>query len=151
MGWAEVRQSIATLWAANWTLTPTKYENLLFTQPGTQNLARQPWVALFLQELTADRASLGQMGANIAVHRHVGLVTLQVFTDLNIGTNLGLGLAQQAKEIWRDREILVNEYGGAIGETIRFIKEPHIEKIGDDGHSWFQYNLKAEFIYDEIN
>lgn len=152
MGWPECRQSIESLWTANWTTTPTKYDNDgSFVQPGTQNIVRQPWVALYIQELTASRASLGQMGANIAVHRHIGLLTLQIFTDLNIGTNLGLSLANQAKEIWRDRELTLNAYLGATGETIRFLKEPEIKRVGDDRHGWFQYNLKAEFIYDEIN
>lgn len=150
MGMSELRQSIETLWATNWTVTPSKIDNAPFTQPGTQNIARQPWVALYIDILTSYRASLGASGANIAVHRHEGLITVQVFTDLNVGTNLGWSLATQVRNIWRDQEFNLNAYLGGTGETVRFLQEPTVEKIGDDGHGWFQFNVKARFQYDEI-
>lgn len=148
MGFVEERQNIENHWAANWTQTPTRYEqpSASFTQPGTQNVARQPWVALYIRNTSSQRASIG---TSPVVHRHTGLIIVQVFTDLGIGTNPGRTLADAVTEIWRDRTLTFNQYAGGENEYL-VCGEPALNQIGDDGHSWFQINVTTPYRRDDI-
>ena len=147
MGFTTERQALEMHWAANWTLTPTRYEAQAgFVQPGTMNVARQAWVALYIRNTSSQRASIG---ATLVVRRHAGLIIAQIFTDLNTGTNPARTLADVAADIWRDRTLTFNQYAGGENEYL-VCGEPALNQIGDDGHGWFQTNVTTPYRRDDI-
>ena len=150
--WVDERQAIESYFSTNWgTTTPLKFENTPFIQPGTQNRTRQSWVALFIRETMGGRASIGTP----SLHRYVGTIIVQVFTDLNIGTKTARDLASQVADLWRDVTITgVGTTNGiiAIGghHDGAFNTEPHIAVVGDDTNGWFQMNVTVRYRRDDI-
>jgi hypothetical protein len=150
--WADERAAIEAYFNTNWgTTTPIKWENATFVTPGTQNRTRQPWVALFIREAVGSRASIGVT----PLRRFVGTIIVQIFTDLNIGTNLARDYASQVADLWRDVTITgvgttngIIAIGGAHDGA--FNTEPHITVVGDEGNGWFQTNVTVRYRRDDI-
>ncbi len=150
--WADERAAIEGYFNTNWgTTTPIRWENIPFIQPGTQNRTRQPWVALFIREATAGKASIGAT----PLRRSVGTIVVQIFTDLNIGTNLARDYASQVADLWRDVTITsvgttngIIAIGGAHDGA--FNTEPHITVVGDEGNGWFMTTVTVRYRRDDI-
>lgn len=149
--WADERKAIESYFLTNWDdVTPVKIENDgLFIQPGTQNSTRQPWVALFIRDAAGGRASIGTP----SLHRYIGTIIVQVFTDIGVGTDKGRQLAADVADLWRDVTLDVGTAGKIfIGghHDGAFDTEPRIAMIGDDRNGWFQVNVTVRFRRDEI-
>jgi hypothetical protein len=148
--WLEERQAIESYFSTNWgTATLVKYENTNFIQPGTQNLTRQPWVAFFVRRVTGGRAAIS---SDNPLRRYVGMIIVQVFTDVGIGSSSAEGYAEQIADLFRDVAITVDasstvQIGGHHDGG--FNTEPHVETIGEDGHGWFQVNVTVRYRRDD--
>ena len=150
--WTDERAAIEAYFNTNWsTTTPIRFENSPFVQPGTQNRLRQPWVALYIREAVGGRASIGVR----PLRRFLGTIIVQIFTDLNIGTNLARDYASQVADLWRDVTITgvgttngIIAIGGAHDGA--FNSEPHIDIIGDNKDGWFQTNVTVRYRRDDV-
>lgn len=149
--WADERKAIESYFLTNWAnATPCKTENdSSFIQPGTQNRVRVPWVGLYIRNAAGGRASIGTP----SLHRYIGTIFTQIFTDIGIGTETGRQLASNVADLWRDVTLTAGTNGRIfIGghHDGTFDTEPRISVIGDDKSGWFQINVTVRFRRDEI-
>lgn len=126
-----IRDRFNTQWGAT---TPVKWPNVKFTPPDGS-----PWVRLNVADADARQASFGDPGNN--VHRHIGLVTVMIFTPLGQGDEEALELADQAAAIFRGWE------DGTVG--VRFRNPPYVRQIGEE-KSWYHVNLLCPFERDTL-
>ena len=113
--------------------TPVAWDNLDFDAEA-QN---KPWVRLNVQFITGSISDLGQVGDRR--FRNEGLVFVQVFTPVGGGKSINTVLATTARNVFR---------GVQLAGGLWFRNEGIID-VGPDG-KWYQQNVSAEFIFDEV-
>lgn len=132
MSYESARDAILARFDAQWaSATPIEWPNRNFTKPS----GKDPWVRIIIQDGEAFQASFGNSGAN--VHRHPGVIQLQVFTKMGIGNARALELADDAAAIFR----------GASFSGVR-CRAASVREIGPDGHGWYQVNVTVPFWRD---
>lgn len=139
MNLAAAHAAIRTRFAAEWpSIVPVQYPNVVWKQNDTPKDG--PWARLVIQDADARWASMGAPGENI--ERHVGQVTVQIFTDSGKGEGEALTLADVAKGIFRSWVDL--------SSGVRFRVPPYARQIGVEG-KWYQVNVVAPFEFDAFN
>jgi hypothetical protein len=125
MSYEAERLSIETKLDDNWMTTPIAYENVSFNPP-----SNSPWIRLFIIN--------GDSGYNtLNSFRYVGVVTIQVFTPQNGGTNTARKYADTISAIFRGKE-----FDGLI------FRASTVKSVGiSDG--WYQVNVTIPFWRDE--
>jgi hypothetical protein len=115
----------------NWgSTTAVKYANVDFTPvPG------ESWVDINVVDGDQIPISLGGIGATL--HRNVGIISINVYTQLNIGTQTGKNLADTAATIFRGQT-----FSGIICRTVR------ITDLGET-NGWYVHNVSIPFWRDE--
>lgn len=111
--------------------TPVKYANVDYTPtPGTS------WVEIRVVDGDQMPVSLG--GINATLHRNVGIISINVHTALNIGSQTGKNLADTAAAIFRGQT-----FSGIICRGVR------ITELGEN-NGWYVFNVSIPFLRDEI-
>ena len=113
--------------------TPIAWDNLDFDAEG-QN---KPWVRLNVQFTTGSISDLGIVGDRR--FRNEGFVFVQVFTPVGGGKSINTVLATTARNVFRGVQLV----GGL------WFRNEGIVDVGPDG-KWYQQNVSAEFIFDEV-
>jgi len=132
MSYADARDAICGRFDAHWAgRTPVTWPNHGFAVPSAT-----PWVRLTIVDGEARQASMGNPGANL--HRHAGVIMVQVFVSIDSGTRTARELADQAAEIFRNQRF----------DDIR-CDVPSVREIGPDD-VWFQVNMSCPFRRDEL-
>ena len=132
MSYAGERNAIVGRFNSHWNArTPVAWPNWGFTVPD-----RGAWVRLAILNGDATQRSIGNPGAN--VHRHVGVITVQVFVPIDSGTHTARDLADDAAAIFRNQRF----------DGIR-CDVPSVREVGPDD-IWFQVNMSCPFRRDEL-
>ena len=127
-------KAIQAAFLAVWgTTTPIAWDNLDFNAEA-QNT---PWVRLNVQFVTGTIAALGIVGDRC--FRNQGLVFVQVFSPVGEGKSANTVLATVARGTFRGVQLP----GGL------WFRNAAIVDVGPDG-KWYQQNVMAEFIFDEV-
>lgn len=130
----EARQAIQSAFIAVWgTTTPVAFDNKPFDADGLN----VPWVRLNVQFTTGSISALGQVGSRC--FRNEGFVFVQVFTPVGGGASLNDVLATTARNVFRGVQLA----GGL------WFRNEGITHVGPEG-KWYQQNVSAEFIFDEV-
>jgi len=127
------RQAVGTL-LDGWTATQIAWPNRDFTPP-----SKASWIAVTIQ--AGDSAQI-ELGADKVVHRHPGLVVIQVFSPANWGDKTALDLADQVAALFRRQRLSYTD--GSI-----LFRTPTVREIGVDG-SLFQVNVSIPFVRDYL-
>ncbi len=139
MSYAEERAAIETEFVANWPHTPVDFENVEpVDRLKTARDAGNPWVRLTINNGEADVAALG---GSTLLYRHTGVITVQIFTEIGIGTEKARDLADKAAAIFRGKRITHN------GTTVKCYAAT-ARPAGSTG-GWYQINVTIPFIRDE--
>jgi hypothetical protein len=130
----EARKAIQTAFVATWgTMTPVAFDN----KPFDANDLNIPWVRLNVQFTAGSISCLGIVGDRR--FRNEGLVFVQVFTPVGGGVSPNDLLATTARNVFRGVQLA----GGL------WFRNEGINDVGPDG-KWYQQNVTAEFIFDEV-
>ncbi len=130
----QARKAIQSAFTATWgTSTPVAFDNKAFDA----NALNVPWVRLNVQFTSGSIAGLGQVGTRC--FRNEGLVFVQVFTPVGGGVSPNDLLATTARNVFRGVQLA----GGL------WFRNEGITHVGPEG-KWYQQNVSAEFIFDEV-
>jgi hypothetical protein len=115
----------------NWaSTTSVKYDNVDFTPtPG------ESWVEI--QVHTGDQIPVSLGGVSATLYRGVGIISINIHTALNIGSQTGKNLADTAAAIFR-------------GQTFSGItcRGANISRLGES-NGWYVYNMSVPYFRDE--
>ena len=113
---------------ANWNTTPVAWENLPFNPPETS------WIEPIMSIDISQNVTIG-----LTRKRHFGTYTIRIFCPLNTGPAESKLLADQLITLLEnqrpDPDLLT--YSGTF------------QRIGNDGHGWYQANALITFTSDE--
>jgi len=130
----DARKAIQTAFIAVWgTSTPVAFDN----KPFDANDLNVPWVRLNVQFTTGSISQLGQVGSRC--FRNEGFVFVQVFTPVGGGVSPNDVLATIARNVFRGVQLA----GGL------WFRNEGLTHVGPEG-KWYQQNVSAEFIFDEV-
>jgi hypothetical protein len=128
---AAEREAVGTI-LGSWTQTQIEWPNKAFTPP-----AKAAWLRVTLQ--SADAAQV-ELGADRVIHRHPGIVLVQVFVPANWGDKTALDLGEAVAALFRRQRV---EF---VDGSIVF-RTPAVRSIGVDG-AQFQVNVSIPFVRD---
>lgn len=100
----------------------------------------KPCARVFVRHVGSRQITFGETG-NRRFNRR-GIVTVQVFQP--ISDRRGLSVVQNLAIIARDA------YEGKGTATGIWFRNVRSREVGADGRGWYQYNVTAEFEYDEL-
>jgi Bacteriophage related domain of unknown function len=120
---------------SGWTTTQIEWPNRQFTPPTKAN-----WLRVVIQAGDAAQIEIGGTPRN--VHRHPGLVLVQVFSPADWGDKTALDLADQVAALFR--RVRVEHTDGSI-----VFRTPTVRVIGVDG-AYFQVNVSVPFVRDHL-
>ncbi len=129
----EILTLFKTAWDAGAPAVPVHYWDMSTDTPGTSNAA---WAAIRAQ-WTLGR----QRGLSVGTKRYEreGIVTVQIFTPFGSG----LSQADDLSKIAYDAFEGVDTPNGVWFRNVR------VNTVGQSGE-WFQTNVIADFIYEEV-
>lgn len=125
-----IQDAFVTAWG---TTTPLALDNKVFDA----NALNVPWVRLSVQFTAGSIACLGRVGDRR--FRNEGFVFVQVFTPVGGGKSVNTLLATTARNVFRGEH-----FTGGL-----WFRNETIVHVGPDG-KWYQQNVSAEFIFDEV-
>lgn len=132
MSYADARDATCGRFEALWAgRTPVAWPNRGFIPPTAGE-----WVRLTILDGEARQASIGNPGANL--HRHSGVIAVQVFAQIDSGTRAARDLADHAAAIFR------NQRFGDIRCGV-----PSVREVGPDD-VWFQVSMSCPFERDAL-
>jgi len=120
---------------SGWTATQIAWPNREFTPP-----PKASWLQVTI--LSADAAQV-ELGADRVVHRHPGIVTVQVFSPANWGDKTALDLADSVAALFR--RATRSYAGGSI-----VFRTPSVRVIGKVDGGSFQVNVNVPFVRDHL-
>ena len=132
----EAINEIQDIFKSAWDATghAAVYENVDGSQPSTT----APWARVTVRHVSGGQASLAN---HVGVRRwyRLGIVTVQVFVPM------GEGLS----EAYTLSKIISDAYEGAATPSGVWFRNVRINEVGPDGE-WYQFNVSADFTYDEL-
>jgi hypothetical protein len=134
MTYAAVHNAIRSRFSTQWgSTTPIVWDNVTSAPPESAS-----WVRLNIADTDANQASFG---APTDTFRHFGLVTIMVFSVLNVGDAAALALADTAAAVFRKWN------DSTTG--LRFIQSPFTRQVGVE-RKWFHLNVTCPFQWDGL-
>jgi len=134
----DFRAAVGTLFDTGWaSATPIAWQGRSF-EPAKDDTS---WVRLSILESDTFQHEIGSTNVQ---QREVGLVMVQVFTQVDKGDGPALTLADSVATIFRRQNVLYTN-GRAI------FRIPRVRVIGIDGSgatAWFQVNVSVPYIRD---
>lgn len=134
MSYESERAAIEGRWAAQWTATASDYEGVAFTVPNPA--AGNSWARIRILNGTAVQASTGAPNSN--VHRHPGVIVINLFSPSGVGTKAARALGDTAAAIFRNQV-----FGGV------HCLAASVASNGVDG-PWLQTTISIPFYRDEF-
>lgn len=127
---------ILTLFKTAWDTTGhiALYENIAGDPPSTPI----PWARISLRHRTGGQTAISGADGKRRYDRE-GVVTVQIFIPNGKGLSQGYSLGK----------IVVDAFEGKATPSQIWFRDVINKEIGPDGE-WFQFNVTAEFMYDEI-
>ena len=136
MSYAASQLALESHFNTNWgATTPIAWQDV---KPDFDAGNTSEWVLFSVLYGEAYQASLGLAPSNF--HRFTGIVTVQVYTVLDIGSKTALEYA----------DLVVAMFTGNIIGTINKMGTAEVNIIGDDGFNRYQVNVSCPFYYDAI-
>ena len=111
---------------ANWSQTKIAFENVKFDKPSDSK-----WISLTINNGSSSQIT---MGSSTPLNRHLGLISIQVFTPAGIGTKQAKEMARDVADIFRRRTFNIS-----ATETL-LCREPNIQRVGVESDTGL-YNL----------
>ena len=123
----DIEQRFSTNWGST---TPVKYDNVNFTPTPETSWAE-------IQVHTGDQIPVSLGGVSATLYRGVGIISINIHTALNIGSQTGKNLADTAAAIFR-------------GQTFSGItcRGADVTRLGET-NGWFVYNVSIPYFRDE--
>jgi hypothetical protein len=134
VSYASERAAIEGRWQTAALVATTAYEGVPFNVPTPPGSAS--WARLTIRDGEAFQATLGSPNSN--VHRHPGVIIVQLFTPSGVGTNDARALADTAATLFRN----------AVFDGVHCLAAS-VAVIGVDG-PWLQTNVSIPFYRDEF-
>lgn len=122
MSYLQEKRDIEEYFLLGWAYTPILFEN-------GESSEADDWVRLSIQNGDAKQVSMGDNPA----FRHIGVVSVQIFTKTDAGSGRALELADAVDQLFRNL-VLTN---------LRF-KVPQVRRVPSTSE-WFQINVSTEF------
>lgn len=94
------------------------------------------WVRFRIIDADAFQTSIGAPTNN---HRHVGIVSIEIYAPEDIGNGAALVLADTIANGFRN-------WGGTSVQC----RAASVKDVGPDGHKWWQVNVTIPFKRDEL-
>ena len=132
MSFADERQAIEARISTNWTITPVQYENVSFTKPNDNE-----YVSLVILPGAASQIDM----ADSPMHRHIGVITMQVFGPADAGTNTARTQADGLAAIFRNAQFTAGSSGTIL------CRSPEISRVGVV-NGIFQLNVSVPYQRD---
>ena len=132
MSFADERQAIEARLTANWTTTPIQYDNVAFSAP-----ADNKYISLVITNGSATQQELGAT----PMHRHIGVVTIQVFVPVEAGTNEARGYADTLAGVFRNAQFSAGSSGSIL------CRSPSITRVGVN-NGLYQLNVAVPYQRD---
>jgi len=132
----EMIHRFKTLWADR---CPAQYPNLAFDPP--ERTGNAEWVRVNIKDTTPEGDAQISIGSEQNDCRFTGLLTIQVFTNTDIGHAPAMRRAEEAAAIFL-------KWKGSVNGLL--FRIPVIKEIGTDAEGWFQVNCIIAFIRNEI-
>lgn len=130
-GYAAERAWVTARVDALWQdATPIAWENLAFDPPKDT-----PWIRV---SVTSDDVRYASMGDN-PIHRHDGMVIIEVFTQPHTGTGQSDALCDLAIAMFR----------GVQEKGVKFLPPPRKQVVGTR-NGWYKQDVLCPFIRDTI-
>ena len=133
MSFADERSAIEGRFAANYSSSQIKYENVPFDQPSSD-----PWISLEIISGEGGQASLG--GAS-AVQRYGGVIQVTIYTAESVGTNVARALADVIEPIFRQQQFSQGNSG------VIHTRTPSFYSIGLVG-GWYRSVVSVSYFRD---
>ena len=136
----EANDAILDVFKTAWDTTghPVAYENVKPVKPFPPT-AISPWARVMVRHTGGMQGSLTG-GLGTTRWSRLGLFTAQIFVPNGDGLSLGYSLCKIVTDAFE---------GVATVSTRVWFRDVRINEIGPDGE-WFQFNVIAEFTYDEV-
>ncbi|HEX2554238.1 MAG TPA: phage tail terminator-like protein [Microvirga sp.] len=132
MGYASEREAIEGRWETSWNnRTRTAYEGHSFDPP--KNAA---WCRLTIRNGEARRVSTGSPGSNL--HRHVGVIFVEIYTPGGQGTQAARVLADHALAVFQGAQ-----FANITCDT------PYVSNTGQES-PWLVMTIIVPFHRDEL-
>jgi len=130
MTYKSEQSAIETRFKANYTLTPVKYDNVDY-----KPVAGTAWVELEVH--TGDQVPVSLGGPGDVLYRNTGIISIQVRTALNIGTQTGKNIADVCAAVFRGTTFSSITCFGAS-----------VTRLGKDDE-WFLHNVSIPYFRNE--
>lgn len=129
MSWEAIRSSITSRFQTQWgSTTPVKYANHSYVaQEGTTH------VCIYILPAICMQVSLG----DTQTYRTTGIITVNVYVPLNVGTKIPIELADTAAAIFRGKQF----------SDIQ-CRTPQLQIVGEI-ESWYVVSLDIPFYHDD--
>jgi len=127
------REAVGTILSA-WTATQIAWPNRKFDPP-----TKASWIQVSIQ--SGDAAQI-ELGASKVVHRHPGIVLVQVFVPTDWGDKTALDLGDSVAALFRRQRMSYTD--GSI-----VFRSPVVRSIGVDG-ALYQVNVSIPFVRDYL-
>lgn len=128
MSFLTEKSTIEQFFKLNFTEALIKYENDEMNDDSVNE-----WVRISIQNSKSFQASLGSN----PLFRYIGVVFVQIFTKLDIGSGRAIEIADNLTQLFRAKR---------IGDIV--FKVPSLQKIGVS-NDWYQVNVSVEFFREE--
>lgn len=133
----DFRGATGTFFNTGWaSATPVSWPGRDFSPPTDGS----SWVRFTISEGESFQHEMGKVEVQF---RDVGLVMIQVFTELNKGDGPALTLADQVATIFRRKKVTYTD-GRAI------FRAPNIRRVGPD-EAWYQVNVTVPYVRDTLH
>lgn len=135
-GVTDERTAIGTLFNTAWgSTTPVAWPNRPFSPPSGS------WVRFTIIGIDSVSVELGPRSQE----RRTGMVIVQIFTTLDKGDALGLGLADQVAAVFRNKRVAAGNDGDII------FRKPRTRSIGVAANgTFYQHNVEVPFQHDAV-
>ena len=137
----EINELFRDAWIANGTSSsiPLVFENAQGSTPpsGTDANGRaKPWARVSIRHFTGEAETLGPVGLKRFLY--TGMVTVEIYTAIGDGWQVGDALCQVARAIFR---------GNSTASGVWFTEVGSLE-IGRDT-DWYRQDVTARFSYED--
>ena len=125
MDYVDVRREIEVYLNTNFTLAPIQFENTTID-------ATTEFIALTISDATAEPPAMGSSSTLIS-----GLLTIQIYTELGVGT-------QRARELYDKLKLMLL---GVNVDGLSFQAPVHSSFGQVEGANYYQTNLDCQFEF----
>jgi hypothetical protein len=133
----EAREDVFQRVVDNWTLTSYLFQDEEDEDGLEEGTAS--WIRVSVTELDSEKVNLGAVGSNDVRYKRTCLLSMQVFTLPNAGSNESATIAETGRTLFE----------GAAFNGIDFLEGIRIIDYGlEPDDRWKQTNVEGQFVYE---